>query len=220
MAHALLAAVHTWRVLSMAYPDRDDDQRRACEHAEEATRIEPQNPFVLRHCAETALYAGDIDGALAGLERAMTRGWREPHGLALLAHVRRYAGQDPQGCVALIAEAQRISPRDPRTYQWHHFANWCHFKLGRLDTMEAECRNSIALYSNHAWSWLALVCALGLQRRTKEARNAAAGLLEILPGFTPVSFFETAKRLYGSRFPGQVEAEYVELRDVLSDAMV
>jgi hypothetical protein len=34
-----------------------------------------------------------------------------------------------------------------------------------------------------------------------------------------MSFFEMAKRLYGSRFAGQIEAEYVELCDVLSNAM-
>jgi TolB-like protein/DNA-binding SARP family transcriptional activator len=217
MVHALLAAVYSLRAVSMAFPHRDEERATAREHAELALRIEPENAFVLIHCAEALLYsAGNLDGAKALLERAADLGSTEPHGLALLAHVRRLMGEDPQVCLALIQEARRLSPRDPRTSRWHYYSSWCHLKLRHFKSMEVECRNSISLYSNHGWSWLALVCSLGCQDRPREAKEASKVLHEIMPEFSPDGYYDTVKRLYGRHFTAAVEADYIELRDVLS----
>lgn len=216
MVHALLAAVYSLRAVSMAFPNRDEERAAAREHAELALRLDPENTFVLIHCAEALLYsAGDLDGAKAMLEQAAELGSNEPHGLALLAQVRRLTGGDPHACLALIQKARRFSPRDPRTSRWHYFANWCHFELRDFKSMEAECRNSISLYSNHGWSWLALVCSLGCQDRLREAKQASKVLHEILPEFSPDEYFDTVRRLYGRHFTAANEARYTELRDVL-----
>src|SRR5260370_4560777 len=180
MAHALLAAVHSLRAVSMDFPNRDEERAAARQHAELALRMEPDNAFVLIHCAEALLYsAGDLDSAKAMLEQAADLGSNEPHGLALLGQVRRLTGEDPQACFALIQKARRFSPRDPRTSRWHYFASWCHFKMRDFKSMEAECRKSISLYSNHGWSWLALVGSLGCQERLPEAKQASKMLHEI-----------------------------------------
>jgi hypothetical protein len=37
----------------------------------------------------------------------------------------------------------------------------------------------------------------------------------MLPEFSPEGYYDTVKRLYGRHFTPAVEADYVELRDVL-----
>jgi len=219
MAHALLAAIHSWRLTSMISKDPEADRLQARERAAEALALEPANPFVLIHCAEPAIYVShDLEGAVEMLETAAHHGPNDPHGLALLAHARRIAGHDCETGPLLVKQAMRLSPRDPRTYVWHHYASWCHWQLGDFAAMEAACRRSVDLYSSYAWSWLALTCALGLQGQFDAARETAAEIIRLIPLFTPGLFFETAREFYGERFPGKVEADYRELCGVLARA--
>jgi TolB-like protein/DNA-binding response OmpR family regulator/Tfp pilus assembly protein PilF len=221
MAHALLAAIHTWRVAIMKSKDVAADHAQAREHVAAALASEPENPFVLVHCAETAIYSGhELERALAMLDTAVRHAPNDPHGLALLAHARRFVGLELETCPVLIKQAMRHSPRDPRTYVWYHYAGWCHWQLGNLDAMEASCRRSVELYGASALSWLALTCALGLQGRFDEARQTAAEVSRLIPGFTPALFFDTAKRFYGSRFTGKIVQDYRELLRVLDKSTV
>lgn len=213
MAHALLAALHTWRTLSLHTEDPAAERALAREHAAAALGADPENPFVLVHCAEAAIYgAADIDRGLSLLEYATERDPNDAHGQALLGHARRFAGEDPTVSLRLIDAALRLSPRDPRTYNWHHYANWCHWRLEDFPSMEAASRRSIELYGQHSVSWIALTGALALQDRMDEAREAAAVLRRQRPGFTPDGFFEVSRHFYGRRFPGEVERAYDRLR--------
>lgn len=219
MALALLSAVHAWRAVSQSVPDPLAEKRLARDRAEEALALDPENPFVLLHCAESAIYcAADIDAALRMLELAVARDPNDANGRAMLAHVRRSAGENPQGSLHLIDEAVRLSPRDPRAFLWHHYANWCHYRLGDLSAMEAACRRSISLYGRYPLSWIALTSALGLQGQQAEARAAAGVLRRMRPNFSPDGFYETARNFYGRRFPGQVDSEYQALRGALRRA--
>ncbi|MGG5820044.1 BTAD domain-containing putative transcriptional regulator [Falsiroseomonas sp. HW251] len=219
MAHALAAAVHTWRWLLRSFPDPEAERKLALSHAAQALAIEPDNPFVLTHCAEATLYAAaDSEQARVLLEDAMRRNPNDPNGLALLAHVRRQARDDPRECLGLIADALRLSPRDPRTFGWHHYASWCHFRLNDMPGMEAASRRSVGLYGRYPLSWVALTAALGFQNRPEEARAAAATLHRLQPNFHPDGFFEAARATYGTKFRGAVVREYEALRDALRRA--
>ena len=221
MAHALLSAVYTWRTLSHAYPEPDKERALAARHAETALRLDPGNPFVLVHCAETAIYCeARIDAAHDMLDAAVSRNPNDAHGFALLGNTRRFAGDDARASLGLINQATRLSPRDPRSYAWMHYASWCHWKLGALEDMEAVSQHSIELYSAYPHSWIALTCALGLQGKAAEAQEAASNLKALYPNFSADNFYRTAERFYGGRFPGAVSAEYSQLRAVLTEAGV
>jgi TolB-like protein/DNA-binding winged helix-turn-helix (wHTH) protein/Tfp pilus assembly protein PilF len=221
MAHALLSAIYTWRVVSWASPAPPAERQRASEHAEAAMRAEPENPFVLVHSAIATIYfANDFDRALAMLERAVELGPNEADGLALLAHARNFAGKNCDASLLLTDQAMRVSPRDPRTHAWHHFAGCCHWRLGDLEAMEAACRRSIELYSRNPWGWVFLACSLGLQRRSAEATEAVTEVKRLVPGFSAQMFFETVSRFHGPRFRGEAEAGFSKLRSVLEQASV
>jgi tetratricopeptide (TPR) repeat protein len=219
MARAFLGAIYTWRTLSYAFPDPVAERTLAQRHADKALEQAPDNPFVLANCAETAIYcAGDLDKGVALLELAVTLNPNDPNGLALLGHARRFAGDDTRNSLAVIEQAMRLSPRDPRSFSWLHYASWCHWKLDELKEMEAASRRSIELYPHYPHSWIALTCALGLQDRMREAREAGRVLCELQPRFRAAHFYEAARVFYGHRFAGRVAGEYRQLRTVLSRA--
>jgi TolB-like protein/DNA-binding SARP family transcriptional activator len=220
MAQALLAAVYTWRATWSTSTRIAAERALALQYAALARKTDPKNSFVLVNCADAAIYgAGDIDLALELLNEAVERSPYDPQGLALLANANRVAGGNPADSLRMIGRAIRISPRDPRSHRWFHYAGWCHWKLGELDKMEGAARNAIELYSDAPAQWIELTCALGLQGRNAEAKAAAKVLRKLSPAFTPDAFFEIAKRFYGRRFAGPVKADYRTLCSTLQRAI-
>lgn len=112
----------------------------------------------------------------------------------------------------------RLSPRDPRSFSWLHYASWCHWKLDELNAMETASRRSIELYPNYPHSWIALACALALLDRAHDAREAGHVLRELQPRFHAAHFYDSARVFYGRRFTGSVAAQYGELRTILDQA--
>ncbi len=153
------------------------------------------------------------------LSEAVEQNPYDPQGLVLLANANRVVGADPADSLRAIGQAMRISPRDPRSHRWFHYAGWCHWKLGELEKMEAAARNAIELYSDAPAQWIELTCALGLQGRAAEAKEAAKVLIKLSPIFTPDRFFEIARQFYGARFAGPVQADYRALCSTLQRAM-
>jgi TolB-like protein len=220
MAQSLLAAVHTWRAVWSSSTQAAAERALALKYLALACKTGANDPFVLVNCADAAVYsAGNLDLALELLNEAVGRNAHDPQGLVLLANVNRVAGADPAASLKMIGKAIRISPRDPRSHRWFHYAGWCHWKLGELDKMEAAARSGIELYSDAPAQWLELTCALGLQRRTTEAKAAAKTLMKLWPTFTPDGFFELAQQFYGKRFTAGVKADYRALCATLQRAI-
>jgi len=220
MAQSLLAAVYTWRATWSPSTRIAGERALAVEYAALARKTDPRNSFVLVNCADAAIYSeGNIDLGLELLNEAVERNPYDPQGLALLANANRVAGADPAESLRMIGRAIRISPRDPRSHRWFHYAGWCHWKLGELEKMEAAARSAIELYSDAPAQWVELTCALGLQGRGAEAKAAAKVLMKLSPAFTPDRFFEIARQFYGKRFAGPVKADYRALCSTLQRAM-
>ena len=220
MAQSLLAAVYTWRATWSTSTRIAGERALAVEYAALARKTDPKNSFVLVNCADTAIYsAGNIDLGLELLNQAVEGNAHDPQGLALLANANRVAGADPADSLRMIGQAVRISPRDPRSHRWFHYAGWCHWKLGELEKMEAAARNAIELYSDAPAQWVELTCALGLQGKAAEAKVAAKTLKKLSPAFTPDRFFQIAQQFYGKRFSGAVKADYRSLCSTLQHAM-
>jgi TolB-like protein/DNA-binding SARP family transcriptional activator len=220
MAQSLLAAVYTWRATWSTSARTPAERALALDYAARARKTDPDNPFVLINCADTAIYsAGDIDLGLELLNHAVERNPHDPQGLALLANANRVAGADAAGSLRMIRQAMRISPRDPRSHRWLHYAGWCHWKLGELEKMEAAASNAIELYSDAPAQWIELTCALGLQGKTNEAKAAAKVIRKLSPAFTADRFYEIAQQFYGKRFTGSVKTDYQALCSTLRRAM-
>lgn len=221
LAHAMLGLVYTWRSLAELNISGLRGRRQARKHMGVALRHEPDNSLVLTACAEIALHAaGDIDQALALLERAIALNPNDANGLAMLGHVRRMAGDDPVSALALIEQAMRLSPRDPRTALWLQHGAWCHWRVGDFDAMQEWARESAELYAGNPFAWVALTCALALGGREPEAKETAAVIRDMLPSFSGAKFYWIARLLYGRRFPGATRDGYRKLREILQQAHI
>ena len=180
--------------------------------------------FAVRNRIVTAI-ASQLQPALsaAEIERALNAGPNNLDAWTRLqrAHAHVLFKRSAQGLASAISlrmmeRAMRISPRDPRSHRWFHYAGWCHWKLGELDKMEEAARNAIELYSDAPAQWVELTC--GLQGKIAEAREAAKVLKKLSPVFTPDGFYEIARRFDGSRFAGPVQADYRALCSTLQRA--
>jgi tetratricopeptide (TPR) repeat protein len=220
MAQSLLSAIHTWRATWSKSPDAAQEKALAISHSVRARDLAPRNPYVLTNCADTALYSsGNIDLALELLTAAVSDGPDDPQAMALLANVRRVAGQEVSRSLELIAKAMRLSPRDPRSHRWYHYAGWCFWKAGDLEAMEIRRNKRSSCIAMLLPNGSNLFAPLGCKGRIGEAREAGAILKQHLPDFTPRRFFDVARAFYGSRFPGQVERDYGQLCQTLARAI-
>ena len=216
MAHAFAGFLLNASALAGMSGNPIRDRFRARRHMARALAGDNENPIVLAMSSEIAMYsAGDIDHALALAEDAVRFGPSDAQALSHLGHVRRIAGEDPTVALALIAQAQRLSPRDPRNTIWLHHAAWCHWKLHDFAQMESLARQSVDTHPMMGWSWLQLAGALALQGRAAEARAAYDVMQGLMPSMSPRRFYWTARFFYRRRFSGHVKQDYSEFCDAL-----
>jgi tetratricopeptide (TPR) repeat protein len=216
MAHAFAGYLLSSRALAGASRNPMRDRFQARRHMARALAGDDENPVVLAMSSEIAMYsAGDIDRSLALAEAAVQHGPNDAQAIAQLAHVRRTAGEDPLIALALIAQAQRLSPRDPRNVIWLCHAGWCHWKLHDFNEMAALARQSTEINALSGWNWLQLAGALALQGRMAEGRAAYGVMRELMPAMTPRRFHWTARLFYRRRFTGHVKQDYTDFCEAL-----
>ena len=85
---------------------------------------------------------------------------------------------------AHIAEALRLSPRDPLAYVWMVYAGWAKFSLRLYDQSVSWFRRSIEANRNNPLAHFALAAALAQLDRTGEAASAVKAGLALNPSFS------------------------------------
>ena len=71
-----------------------------------------------------------------------------------------------------VAEAMRLSPRDPLLGNWYAILGLADLHLGRLDKAVDRLRKAVELAPNHEIPYFYLAAALALQGRVNEAAEA------------------------------------------------
>jgi TolB-like protein/class 3 adenylate cyclase len=85
---------------------------------------------------------------------------------------------------AHVAEALRLSPRDPLAYNWMTFAGIAKARLGSWEQAVAWCRRSIEANRNHPLTYFTLAVALAQLGREDDAHSAVKAGLALNPAFT------------------------------------
>ena len=210
---ALVGLADSYAKEALTYASADlSEQSRATDAATaKALRLAPNN--ALAHYVRAQV--------LRLFLRAPEQAWREcelaislDHNLAL-AH--GYAGflkvllGRPGETEAHIAEAMRLSPRDPELSRWHFRIGVADFYRGRLDHAIEALQRSVQLNPNYNLAHFYLAAGLALKGRDAEAAVACGAGLRLDPTFT-VARFRALTLSDNATFLAQRERVYEGMR--------
>jgi TolB-like protein len=178
-----LADAHMWEV-NMYMSDNRAEQTRIAEAAAlQALSLAPGSANV--RCSHgTVLWAmGMPDRALREFELAIAIDRNLAVAHAYSGFMKFYLGRFAE-TEAHVAEALRLSPRDPLLFHWRYFVGSADLCLGRTVRAVSALRHSVELNSQWAFSHFVLASALGQAGLLAEAAEAADAGLRLAPRFT------------------------------------
>ena len=179
---------HMWEVnMSYASDDRAAQIRAAETAAKQALVLAPDS-------AEAHVTYGTILYAMRVPKRAL-REFEFAIGLdANLARAHAYLGQlkfslgRAPDTRAHVAEAMRLSPRDPFLFHWHFFIGVADVYLGRVVHGIESLRKSVEINPNWGLAQFVLAGALALAGLLPEAAEVRAVAQRLVPNFTIARF--------------------------------
>jgi TolB-like protein/Flp pilus assembly protein TadD len=178
-----LADAHMWEVNMYVSDNRAEQTRIADAAVLQALSLAPSSANV--RCSHgTVLYAmGMPDRALREFELAITIDRNLAVAHAYCGLMKFYLGRSAE-TEAHVAEALRLSPRDPLLFHWRYLIGVADLYLGRGVRAIKGLRQSVELNAHWALSHFVLAAALaqaGLLAEAMETREAA---LRLAPNFT------------------------------------
>ncbi len=123
------------------------------------------------------------EAALREFELAISLDPAFPPPYARAGLMKIYLGRAEEA-QALVAEAIRLSPRDPRLDQFYSFLGLADLLLGKLAPSLDRVRRSVEINPNFAPSFLHVAAAAALLGYETEAAQACARIRELLPNFS------------------------------------
>jgi TolB-like protein/Flp pilus assembly protein TadD len=178
-----LADAHMWEVNMYMSHNRSEQTRIAEAAALQAVSLAPGSATV--RCSHgTVLWAmGLPDRALREFELAITidRNLALAHAYAgwMKFYLARFGETESH-----VAEALRLSPRDPLLFQWRFFVGSADLCLGRTVRGVSALRHSVALNAQWPFAHFILAAALAQAGLLGEAAEAADAGLRLAPRFT------------------------------------
>jgi TolB-like protein len=179
---------HMWEVnMSYASDDRLAQIRAAETAARQALALAPDS-------AKAHMTYGTVLYAVHAPERAL-REFEFAVGLdGNLAAAHAYLGQmkfslgRARDTHTHVAEAMRLSPRDPLLFHWHFFTGVAEVYLGRVADGIESLRQSVEINPNWGLAQFVLAGALALAGLLAEAAEVRAVAQRLVPGFTIARF--------------------------------
>jgi TolB-like protein len=181
------AKAHVWEVNMYTSDDRAGQNRAAEVAVTKALALAPDS-------ADAHLTYGMVLFAMRAPERAL-RAFEFAVSLeASLATAHAYLGLmkvflgRARETRAHVAEAMRLSPRDPLLFLWHFFIGVADIHLGRLVRALESLRKSVEINPKWGLSQFVLAGALGLTGLLAEAAEVCAVAQRLAPNFTIAKF--------------------------------
>jgi TolB-like protein len=181
------AKAHTWEVNMYTSIDRAGQNRAAEAAAKKALALAPDS-------ADAHLTYGTVLFAMRAPERALREFEFAVSLEANLATAHAYLGlmkvflARARETRAHVAEAMRLSPRDPLLFLWHFFLGVADIHLGRAVQALKSLRKSVEINPNWGLSQFVLAGALGLAGQLAEAAEVCAVAQRLAPNFTIAKF--------------------------------
>ena len=142
-----------------------------------ALAINPQSAFAYYVKSEAFAYddsqnwRGELAKAIEAAETALALNPNRPETLAWLARLYAKVGH-PERTTALIQQANRLSPRDPRMPGWFYTLGMSQLQMGDNDAAISSFQKALLLRPRMVISWAGLTGALYAAGRDKDAQGA------------------------------------------------
>ena len=181
------AKAHVWEVNMYTSDDRAGQNRAAEAAVTKALALAPDS-------ADAHLTYGTVLFAMRAPERALREFEFAVRLEANLATAHAYLGLmkvflgRARETRAHVAEAMRLSPRDPLLFLWHFFIGVADIHLGRMVHALESLRKSVEINPNWGLSQFVLAGTLGLAGLLAEAAEVCAVAQRLAPNFTIAKF--------------------------------
>ena len=184
-APALVGLAHAMnsRVMALASEDPQRDIARGEDAADRALALQPDNSSAILAKAQLLFDKAQIAPAIAQAERAIASDPNNADAQAQASFWRMFVGRSEDG-FAGVEKALRLSPRDPFASQWQFYVCHLHTHLAQWDQAIDWCAKSLASDPKNFYPLVDLVAAHAWLGHDKGAREAAALLDKVYPGFT------------------------------------
>ncbi len=178
-----LATCLTWRVNAFWSDDRAGDIARAEETIDRALTLEPNNSSAHDEKGFVFEAKKQWSPAIAEAEAAIAEDNNNANAHAIAGFRKLFLGRSEEGFKG-VETALRLSPRDPSVPYWQF--DMCHLYayLSRWEEAIEWCNKSAAGNPHFFITYLLLAAANEWAGHDKEARDAAAQLQKVYPGFT------------------------------------
>jgi class 3 adenylate cyclase/TolB-like protein len=183
-ALAALTRALVRRVIDHWSDDPAGDIARAEKAADAALAVQPENSWA--HYAKGQVYSvkRQWGPSIREYETAIALDPNNALAHARAGYNKRYLGR-PEDGFAGVETALRLSPRDPGFVPtWQYFMCTLHGSLAHWDQAIEWCEKSITGNPQLWYPYASLVAAYAWAGRDKEAKDAAAQLQKVYPGFT------------------------------------
>jgi tetratricopeptide (TPR) repeat protein len=191
VAEAFLAVAYAMRQLRGL--GQLNDRTRALELAEDAVKLEPDDPVTLRCAGHALAFFGHHDRGLALLEKAAGINVNGSQVLHSLGWVKNYACVEPDQAIAHFERAIRLSPRAPEFSGMLNGIAFAHLIAGRNEQALIFAQRNIDASPQFVHGHRMKVAALSSLGRLHEAKAAAEVLLTYDPAFTISSRLPTLR---------------------------
>jgi TolB-like protein/Tfp pilus assembly protein PilF len=178
-----VASAHMWEVNMYVSDDRAGQIRAAEAVVTKALNLAPDDAQAHLTYGLVLYAMRAADHALREFEFAIGLDRRLAAAHAHLGLMKVFLGR-PGETRAHIAEAMRLSPRDPLLFLWHFYIGVADIHRGRVVQPLEGLRKSVEINPNWGLSQFALASALGLAGLLAEAAEVCAVACRLAPNFT------------------------------------
>ncbi len=180
-AHAGLAGVHLFDAILGWSESPAESINRSFEFARRAVALDDSDYLGHWYLGRTLLAKKKFDQGLAEYEKAMAL---NPNAANLMAHMGlalTWVGR-PEEAISWIKKAARLNPYYPDWYPG--VLGFAYYMAGHYEEATASLTEAINRSPKALWMRAHLAASYGQLGRDEEAREAAAGILEINPEFS------------------------------------
>jgi TolB-like protein len=180
-AYAMAAWCHVWRKVNGWMTDPAGETAEGTRLARRAVELGRDDAVALTRSGHALLHlAGDIDGGIALLDRALVLNPNLASAWFLGGFALVWDG-DSDGAIARFTHAMRLSPLDPEMYRMKAGMAAAHMLAGRYDVASSWAEQA----STNLPSFLMVVCVIAashaLAGRMDQAQSTARRLRELNP---------------------------------------